>query len=337
MTTDQTSLIIEDILKIRYPHFRSFSETQIKALSAEIALELKSKTKEGRPEIDEADYLLLSTGRNKQLITDSEQEQLRNTLVGFAGLSVGSHAAITWMLQSRAKRVKIADFDVISPSNLNRLAYSWESIGQSKANYLKQVLTGINPFTDVISFQKNSASELIKFFDQQPRVNLIVDEVDDLETKISLRIFARDKKLPLLSAVDVGDAVFLDIERYDLKPQPHPFLNRVPGIESLKLDELSPEERKLLTIQIVGFEHNSSQMLRSLLEIGKSIPTWPQLGPTAYMAGGITAIAMKQILLKGEAIKSGRYIVSIDELIDSTYFDPQQIKERAALQRRLKR
>src|SRR5579859_3741105 len=51
----------------------------------------------------------LATVRNRNLITQEEQEVLRKTVVGFFGMSVGSHAALTWMMGSRADVMKIMD------------------------------------------------------------------------------------------------------------------------------------------------------------------------------------------------------------------------------------
>src|SRR3989344_875072 len=67
----------------------------------------------------------LTTVRNRNLITSQEQSKLRKTVVGFFGMSVGSHCALTWMMESRADTIKIVDFDTLSASNLNRLRFGW--------------------------------------------------------------------------------------------------------------------------------------------------------------------------------------------------------------------
>ena len=45
-------------------------------------------------------FFYLSTVRNRNLITAKQQLKLKNTVVSFFGLSVGSQAAFTWIIQS---------------------------------------------------------------------------------------------------------------------------------------------------------------------------------------------------------------------------------------------
>lgn len=54
-------------------------------------------------------------------------------------------------------------------------------------------------------------------------------------------------------------------------------------------------------------------MLESFLDIGKNLKTWPQLGATESIAGGIITTVIKKIRLN-EKIKSGRYNFSLDEM-----------------------
>ena len=157
---------------------------------------------------------------------------------------------------------------------------------------------------------------MITLFDTSPKIKLVVDAIDSMKGKILLRKLARQRHLPLISAADIGDNVMLDIERYDLDPQPELFLGRLPGIDQVNIDELSTIEKKKLIIKLVGFKNNSERMLNSLLNIGKSVSTWPQLGATATIAGGIVATSIKKIIL-GEKVKSGRYYLLLDNLLVS--------------------
>ncbi len=265
----------------------------------------------------------LTTVRNRNLITAKEQQKLRKSTVGVFGLSVGSHAALTWIMESRADAIKIADFDSLAATNLNRLRFGWEDVGEMKVSVVSKYLQSINPFTQIITETNVSHENIIKLFDTYPKIQVVVDAIDSMKGKILLRKLAAQRKLPVVSAADVGDNVMLDIERYDKLPQPKFFLGKIPDVEKIDIDALSTIERKKLIIKLVGFENVSEQMLDSLLNIGDMIATWPQLGATATIAGGIVATTIKKILL-GEKIKSGRYYFSLDQLLVADFATPER-------------
>lgn len=261
-------------------------------------------------------YMLLTSNRNRNLISDKEQKKLEQSTVGFFGLSVGSHAAITWILESRAKAIKIIDPDVVGATNLNRLRLPWSSIGTMKTDVTEQIIKDIHPFCSVYAYSSVSDDMYNTVFESSPVICAVVDEIDDIKGKILLRQFAKKCKIPLLSATDVGDNVLLDIERYDVDTDVQPFLGRVKNINAIHPEELNLIERVSLILQIVGLEHSSLAMLESLQAIGKSIETWPQLAATSTIAGGVVTTALKKILL-GEHVVSGRYVISMDTLLSS--------------------
>jgi len=272
---------------------------------------------------------ILPTLRNRDLITESEQERLRETVVAIFGMSVGSRVAVTWVMQGRPDKIVISDPDTIDPTNLNRLPLPWSSVGKKKIDVFGKEIIGIHPNIRLISNtdpNPEAATRLIK----RNNVNFIVDEVDDLAMKIHLRKLARERKIPLLSAVDVGLNVALDIERYDQKPQPEPFLGRAKKVdlENIDLEALLPQDRMALTLQIVGFEACSEDILDSLLAVGTTLKTWPQLGATATMAGGIVTNTITKIVLS-EKVVSGRYTVSLDQILTGKdYNSPTRKRSR---------
>lgn len=270
----------------------------------------------------------LATARNRNLIGGEEQKLLQKKVVGFFGLSVGSHAAMSWMMESRADTVKIIDPDSISPTNLNRLKVGWEEVGRPKTESLKEKLTEINPYAKIITSSETSYEKVVSLFDDNPNLDLVVDAIDDMKGKITLRKLARDRKIPLVSAADVGDNVVMDIERYDTDSTTKPFLGRVADIDTVDFEALSEIEKKKMIINLVGFEKNSEQLLDSLLALGKTLGTWPQLGATATIAGGVVATTIKKIML-GEKVNSGRYYLSLDDILVSDFNDNDRLQVRS--------
>lgn len=275
------------------------------------------------------------TARNRNLISATGQQKLQQSVVAFFGLSVGSHAAVTWTMQARPDFIKIADPDTVDFTNLNRLRYGIKSVGKKKVDLVTNIIKKIHPYTNILTNEQKSIDSALEILNKSPKTHIIVDEIDDLEGKKMLRMYARTHHLPLICATDVGDNVLLDIERYDLSPQPQLFLGRVPDIELIDLTKLSEEERIQMVMRIVGLEHHSTEMLNSLLAIGDTLPTWPQLGATATMAGGILTTTLKKILL-GEKVASGRYIIDLDELMVNDTNSSAKAKERDVIIKKIK-
>lgn len=286
---------------------------------------LSKATKDSQ--LSKKECIELSTYRNRNLITTDEQKALQNTVVAFFGLSVGSHAAITWVMGARPDKVIIIDPDTIDATNLNRIKTGWKNVGRYKVEVVCEEIKNIHPFIEVSAYRQASCREV---FDNKQAIDIIVDEVDDIKAKIELRRFAKKLSLPIISAADVGYNVILDIERYDIDPTVRPFLGRISQTDIGNVNKMNQLQKKKLIIKLVGFEANSEKMLSSLIDIGKTIPTWPQLGATATITGGLISSVIKKIILK-ERVKSGRYIFSLDDLLVSDFNLQKNVNRRKKL------
>lgn len=313
---NQISKFAEEVAKIRNPQLKTQSEQILKNIINKIYINKKAKNLHDA--LSPKSSFETTTARNKQLINYDEQVLLKNSTVAFFGLSVGSHAAVTWMMLSRANKIKISDPDTIDASNLNRLRTGWKNIGAFKTDIIKQELIDINPDIETYDFKSKDETIVNQIITENPLPCCIVDEIDDFKTKILLRKLAKKLKLPLISAADVGDNVMIDVERYDLNPQPQLFLGKIPNIENLDFSKLTNDEKNKLIINHIGFDLYSEKMIESIYSIKGSIPTWPQLGSTATIAGGIIATLIKKIILN-EKVPSGRYLLSIDKLFEPKY------------------
>jgi tRNA threonylcarbamoyladenosine dehydratase len=320
-TLNLKNSLAKELYKIRNPGTRDLNQQSIKQLQKEVNLNPVSKVPQKEIFWD------LTSARNRELITPDEQALLRNTTVGFWGLSVGSHAALTWMMQSRANTIKIVDPDTIDATNLNRLRFGWNSVGQLKTHVVKKQLQEINPFVKVVDSTLTHSSAITELVNDSPALNIVIDAIDDISGKLLLRKLCKQRKIPLVSAADVGDNVIIDIERYDSDPDLEYFLGRLQGIDNKDLTQMTPAEKGKLIVKLVTFDHCSEKMIESMLAIGKTIPTWPQLGATATIAGGAITTIIKKIVLQ-EKIMSGRYVISLDEILVADYQAAKRKKKR---------
>jgi len=261
----------------------------------------------------EESFWEMRTIRNRDLITAKEQTAYRNIRVGCAGMSVGSSVPIALAIQGGAQHMKLVDSAVISGSNLNRILVGVDDIGREKSLAIARKLYEMNPYVKLERLKDSlSKGNLTEFFDQPWPLEIVVDEVDDLEIKIRLRVEARKRRLPVLMVTELGDDVMLDVERFDQNPKLPLFHGLAGAIEDI-LDAQSLTQRQWLkhATTIINTKNVPLSMQKSLLKVGSKIVTHPQLGGTAMVAGAVLAYAVRQLSLK-KPLKNGRTIMSLD-------------------------
>lgn len=274
---------------------------------------------------EEKVYLELRTTRNKNIINREEQDKYRNIKIGIAGMSVGSNIASTLALTGGPKNMRLADFDEIEVTNLNRIRAGATSIGQNKAEFFAKNIYELDPWAKLEIFNeglnKNNLENFIVGLD------VFIDEMDSIDLKVRSRFIAKKLGIPVLMATDNGDNVILDVERHDENKNLKIFNGRVEITE----DELSNlktfQDWIKIASKIVGTEAQTPRMLDSILELGKTIAGVPQLGSSASIAGAAVSLAIRKIAC-GEKLPSSRYDISLDEKLIPNYFGPEETKKR---------
>lgn len=262
----------------------------------------------------EDDHFEVRTGRNKNLITKKEQEKYYNSCVAVLGMSVGSHVALTIAMTGGAKYMHLADLDIISGSNLNRIRSGFSQIGLAKVKSVARQIYEINPYADITIYEEGVTEEnLNKMINGKINLDLIVEEMDNPFFKIKTRELARPKGIPVIMAADNGDGVNVDVERYDLDSKTPILHDIIPNINSELFRETDPKELVGIIAKMAGAEYANERMLQSVSEVGKSLYSWPQLGTAATLCGSVLANLGRRIIL-GEDIKTGRYIVNEKEM-----------------------
>lgn len=255
----------------------------------------------------------LRTIRNRDLITSKEQSKLYEFSVACFGMSVGSAGALSIAITGTSRSIKLIDGAVISGSNLNRILTTISNVGENKAEVIGRNIYEMNPYS-VVEYSGAATSQNIETIIIKPWTSdLVIDEIDDIEMKVRIRLESRKNRIPVLMATEIGDSIILDVERFDTEPDRPIFHNMIPGIESLVNKKLENHREWMKTaVKIIDPNNMTLKMQESLLKIGSTIVTHPQLGSTVMMTGGILAFAVKSIAL-GHSIKSGRYLISLEK------------------------
>ncbi|MBE7191551.1 MAG: diguanylate cyclase [Gordonia polyisoprenivorans] len=257
-------------------------------------------------------YYFLRTARNRHLLTDGEQHRWANATVAIAGLSVGS-SALTACALTGARRFRIADYDTLAPTNLNRITGSVCDLGRTKLDLARRRILELDPYSIIeafpLGYSPACAARFIGIDGAAPTAAVVIDEIDDVAMKIDLRRRARTAGVPVITATDLGDNVVLDVERYDLDPTYPIYHGR--GEHFTAGDAVNPAQRLRMAAAIVGDEA-TPRMRYSATQIGRSVTSWPQLGSTVSIAGGFAATAARLITC-GHPITSGRYRLTVDD------------------------
>lgn len=264
---------------------------------------------------------LLRTARNRNLITFDEQMRIKKTTVLISGMSVGSNVVEALVSQGVAEKLLLADIDIIEPTNLNRIRSPFHHVGLHKVDAISRKIWEIDPYIQITQIKQGLSEKILSKILTTHKIDIIVDEMDDLRMKIILREQAKKYCIPVIMAADDGDSILLDIERYDLNSKMELLNGRIPQkiIEKIKKEKISRKETGFLIGRYFVETHNIPlRMYQSLQEVGKSLPSWPQLGTAATFSGISVTYCIRKILL-GEKIFEGRLLLSFDEKIDKEH------------------
>ncbi|MDX1911045.1 MAG: ThiF family adenylyltransferase, partial [Saprospiraceae bacterium] len=284
--------------------------------------------------LDEAAFIELRTSRNQLKITAAEQMALGAKRIGVVGLSVGQSIALTLAMERGCGELRLADFDTLELSNMNRIRTGVHNLGLPKVVIAAREIALIDPFLRVEIYPEGiTAENMSDFFLKNGRLDLVFDECDSLDVKISLRQYARSQRIPVL--MDTNDRGMMDVERFDLEPG-RPLLHGLAGdLTPEKLRHLGTAEKVPYVQAIIGAETLSQRMKESMPLIGKQLASWPQLASSVALGGALGADVSRRVLL-GQFRDSGRYYVDLETLIcdkqpENNPVHPEYVPDMSAL------
>ena len=282
--------------------------------------------------LPDADFQCVRTARNRNLIPADEQEQYYQSTIGIGGLSVGNSAALALVLMGGGKRLRLADHDTLELTNLNRIRGSIADLTKPKVSMTAQQIYELDPYADLTLYPEGlTEKNVAQFFDGPPPLDVVIDEIDNLGMKLRIREEAQRRRIPVVMATDNGDSGMVDVERYDIDPKIKPFHGRLPEeiTARIRAGEKIPLPMIGVTIgeHLVGWDIVEPRMQQSMLEIGKTIPTWPQLGGAAILNGVAVAVTVRKILT-GQPVISERAILSLSSRLIPDYDAPANAEAR---------
>ncbi len=149
----------------------------------------------------DCDKLSGMDARSIDLLGEEGFRRLRNAFVTVIGLGgVGSHAAAA-LARSGVGRLRLVDFDPVTPSSLNRNALATrEDLGKPKvdvmAERLRRIRADLVVETDQAFFHEDTAERLLS-----GSPDMVVDAIDGFTPKVALLRLCVEGSLPVVSSM----------------------------------------------------------------------------------------------------------------------------------------
>jgi tRNA A37 threonylcarbamoyladenosine dehydratase/nitroreductase len=264
--------------------------------------------------LDKEEFIEVRTNRNTYKITKEERDILGRQKIGVVGLSVGQSVSVTMAMERGFGEIRLADFDLLELTNLNRIRTGVQNLGLPKVLIVAREIKEIDPFLKVTCFTDGLTEEnMDQFFTGGGNLDLIVDECDGLDIKILLRHKAKALRIPVV--MDMSDRGTLDVERFDLEPDRPILHGMIDHLDHTKIKYLKTNEEKIpYLLAMIGVETLSNRLQASMCEVGQTITTWPQLASGVTLGGALCADVSRRIILD-QYHESGRYYIDLEKLI----------------------
>ncbi len=264
--------------------------------------------------LDEEEFSVVRTDRNRNKITREEQAVLATKKIGVIGLSVGQSVSVTMALERCFGEIRLADFDTLDLSNLNRIRSGTHSLGLNKTIVTAREIAELDPYLKVICFTDGLTKEnMDAFFTKDGKLDILVEECDSVDIKILARQKAKSLGIPVV--MDMSDRGCLDVERFDLEPE-RPLMHG--WIDHLDLEAatlpMTAEEKVPYMLPISGVDTLSPRMKASVIELGHTVSTWPQLATSVVLGGALAGDTVRRIALD-QFHASGRWFVDLEEIV----------------------
>lgn len=143
--------------------------------------------------------------REEMMLGADAMEKLRQSHVIVFGIGgVGSYTAEA-LARGGVGALTLVDSDTVGISNLNRqLCALHSTLGRYKSDVMAERIRDINPDCRVTSLPEHYSEESKeRFFAQQ--YDYIVDAIDLVSCKLSLILTARERNIPIISAMGTGN------------------------------------------------------------------------------------------------------------------------------------
>ncbi len=237
------------------------------------------------------------TERNIGLLSESEQQQIRETHAAIFGMGGLGGVIAEVLVRAGVGELTVVDKDVFETTNLNRQIFAFtDTLGHRKTDVVDDFLHRINPgliLHKAISVSTSNIGDLMK------NVNIALLALDDVVPCITISRFAHTHNIPLVEGWAIP---FANVRVFTAGTPTLEEVYKLPT-EGKKMEALSEEERQAMNLSMLyelksieGIDEYYSETALQSINRGR-IPSFaPMVWLTAVLMAGE---ALKLILGKG--------------------------------------
>lgn len=145
--------------------------------------------------------------RSEQLLGKDKIEALANKVILVIGVGGVGGTCLESLARSGFKKFIIIDGDKVDITNLNRqLLFTRDDLEKDKVEAAKERLLKINSEFEIVTIKARIGE--VKLDDLKlPKIDFIVDAIDDVDGKLHIYEFAQKNKIPFISSLGMGNRI----------------------------------------------------------------------------------------------------------------------------------
>lgn len=144
--------------------------------------------------------------RTELLIGHENLEKLKNSHVIVFGIGGVGGFTVEALVRSGVGEISIVDFDTIDETNINRQIIALQNtVGRLKTEVMKERAKLINPDVIIHEYPVRFSKESCETIFGDKKYSYIVDAIDLVTNKLDLITIAKEKNIPIISAMGTGN------------------------------------------------------------------------------------------------------------------------------------
>ncbi len=139
--------------------------------------------------------------RTRRLLGEERFQRLQQASVTVVGIGAVGGYVVEGLARAGVGRLRLVDFDLIQPSNINRQILATENtLHRPKAAVAKERVLSINPIAEVEALEVFAAEETLDKV-LSPMPDLVIDAIDSLNPKVQLLMESWERNIPVISSM----------------------------------------------------------------------------------------------------------------------------------------
>lgn len=153
------------------------------------------------------------------MLGENGLKKIRQSFVSIVGLGAVGSFVTEALARAGVGRLRLIDFDVVKPSNLNRQLFAlWETMGRKKHEIAAERVKAISPDCEVealdLFVHNDTVYHVFEPNNQGQKPDMVVDAIDSLNPKIELLSVLIRSQIPMISSM--GAALRTDPTKIDI-------------------------------------------------------------------------------------------------------------------------